>query len=250
MQLTIHFIYGLWDNDTPLPVNYLKNLKQWKTLNPNYITKIWNKSMILNLIKVCPKWGWLLNEKLSPIQYCDIARILIVLRHGGVYSDLDVFPVKSLDELMITEKLKNNKSIIGIEFPLKQYKIIKKDNLGKRYLSVIISDKRGPNLKYKSQPNLNLPKIRNNIPERLPRIANYFFGSPPGHKYLTLCLSLIAQRIKLPINIEYDIIYTTGPDIFSEAFNLTNTSSLFIISHNKFKSSLQHQCSSSWRWEK
>ena len=248
MSNKINFIYGLWDNKKEIPEKYTRNLSRWINLNPEYQIKIWNREMIETLILDCPKWGWLLKKNITPIQYCDIARILIILRHGGVYSDLDVLPNVSLKEM----NLKKGKCNIGTEFPYIRKKII--SNLGnsddKKIIKTVLIDKRSNRLKKKSQPfNKNLPKIRNNIPEKLPRISNYFFSSTPGHIYLHNCLRLISHRIDLQINKEYDIIFTTGPDIFTEVYWTTDKSKVNNIPYKKFKSYLNHQCSSSWRWE-
>ena len=127
----------------------------------------------------------------------------------------------SLDSLNIDQRIDNGKCIVGVEFPYKRREYIKKDINGKRYISVVLVDARNNNLKWKTVPGNHLPNIRNGIPERLPRICNYFFASNPNNDYLHRVLHIISKRLFLKINIDYDIIYTTGPDVFSFITHLT-----------------------------
>ncbi len=250
MTKTIHFIYGLWDK-SEMPITYKNNLSTWRSLNPDWTIKIWNRSMIQNLVEQLDggKWKHLFSLKLKPIQYCDISRILIIYSQGGVYSDLDVVPKLPLHKLNIMASIKSKHCIIGVEFPYERKRLIELDHINRTRVRVILTDTRPDKLKWKTVPGHHLPKIRNGIPERLPRICNYFFASPPGHMFLKNCLYQIRLRIKLPIHIEYDILYTTGPDIFSEALAMKSSRKIRLLSCKKLRSLISHQCSSSWRWQ-
>lgn len=252
MIRTIHFIYGLWDNKDEIPDNYRDNLSSWIRLNPTWKVKVWNKEMIKELINTIDdrKWNDIISNNITPIQYCDIARILVIYSEGGVYSDLDVVPKIPLDGLNILNDINNNKCVVGVEFPYQKIKQIVTDNTNRKRVRIILKDTRTNKLKWKTVPGHHLPKIRNRIAERLPRICNYFFASCPGHIYLKNCLDLISDRIHLPVNIEYDILYTTGPDIFSEALAMNGSKiSIRIVPCHMLRKFTKHQCSGTWRWQ-
>ena len=42
--------------------------------------------------------------KTSPIQRADLARVMIVLKHGGLYADLDCIPTQSIAEILQANK--------------------------------------------------------------------------------------------------------------------------------------------------
>ncbi|KID82036.1 Glycosyltransferase [Metarhizium guizhouense ARSEF 977] len=65
----------------------------------NYTLKLWTDNDILQLIKA--KYAWLLSTYegyAQDIQRADMARLVVVHAEGGIYADLDVYPV-SVDEL-------------------------------------------------------------------------------------------------------------------------------------------------------
>ena len=245
----IHFIYGLWDN-TEMPVVYQSNIELWRSLNPDYRIRIWNKAEVESLVAKCNRWKGIYYKALSSIQKSDIARLLIIWKFGGVYSDLDVCPKKSLSSLSITETLDKDKAVIGIEHLYSKEKRIEKLGDGRQKVQIILTDKRPLRSRQRSTPTGHLPFIRNGTIERLPRISNYWFAAPKYHPFIKHSLRLISDRIHLPIQIEYDILYTTGPDIVSEAFNMTPKSETHVIDFPEFTKYFHHYATGTWRWNK
>jgi hypothetical protein len=245
----IHFVYGLWSN-TEMPIIYQSNVELWKILNPDYVIRIWNREAVENLVEKCKKWQSLYQEAKTPIQRSDIARLIIVWRFGGIYSDLDVCPKESLHILGIIRSLKRGRAVVGIEHPYSKDKIIKAIGNSKQKVTIVLSDKRPLKSRQRSSPDGNLPPIRNGVMERLPRISNYWFAAPPRHPLIRNCLNLIVSRIHLSIQSEYDILYTTGPDVLSEAFNITPKSETRVIDYKMFTRTLKHFATGTWRWNK
>lgn len=261
---TIHFIYGLWDL-TPIPEYYLNNITEWKRLNPDWAVKIWDRSMLQQLWEQHMSIVWK-DAFLHPVQYADLGRCLIVWKEGGVYSDLDVYPKHSLDTLDLQQ---TQTCWLGIETPVKinHIKCELSDIDSTPYVKIVLQDQRGANINNRSQPGPHLPSIRNGVPERLPRLANYWFMSTARHPWLLEVIKLQLSRRHLPIHREYDIIYTTGPDIFSTTLTNWSTNNwngkilefsrkngqlpsatVKVLTHPMMKQYFQHQCSGSWRW--
>jgi mannosyltransferase OCH1-like enzyme len=66
--------------------------------NHGYEHSLWTESGIKALLKKYPSYYTdLYNSFPQYIMKCDLARLLILYEYGGLYCDLDLFPVKSLD---------------------------------------------------------------------------------------------------------------------------------------------------------
>ena len=99
-------IHYCWFGGNPLPESAKKCIDSWKKYCPNYEIREWNET----------------NYDLSSNHYMeeaysrkiwgfvpDYARLDIVYQHGGIYMDVDVEVVRSMDELL------NNAFYMGIE---------------------------------------------------------------------------------------------------------------------------------------
>lgn len=248
--MKLHFIYGLWSDSDEMPLVYQSNLELWRSLNPTHTIRVWNKTQIETLVNNSPNWKDLYYQTTKPIQRSDIARLLILWKKGGMYSDLDLLPKLSLDQLEVETHLASGKAIVGIEHPYRKQLVKLPLGDGRQKVQVILSDERPLGSRKRSAPGHHLPSIRQGIEERLPRISNYWLAAPPRHPFIKNCLSLISQRIHLPIKLEYDILYTTGPDILSEAFSLTSDSLLFVLDYLHFQRAFKHLATGTWRWNK
>lgn len=74
-----------------------------KTINycniHGYEHKLWTEEDIKSLLTKYPTYYTdLYNSFPQYIMKCDLARLLILYEHGGLYLDLDLYPVKSLDD--------------------------------------------------------------------------------------------------------------------------------------------------------
>lgn len=98
----IHQIF--WDfsgKNKPIKKMWKHVPNMWKQMHPNWNYTLWNDKMILQLIDTYfPTYKSLYNSyKKYPIIQCDIARLMILFIHGGMYIDMDVEPRKPFDDL-------------------------------------------------------------------------------------------------------------------------------------------------------
>jgi mannosyltransferase OCH1-like enzyme len=105
----IHQIFGLWD--TSIPKEIQKRIDTWKRLHPNYKYILWDKKKCRNFLK--KKYDWFLpiyDNYSYHVQRADSIRYFILYEYGGVYSDIDLEPVKSIDTILT--KYKHKQSIL------------------------------------------------------------------------------------------------------------------------------------------
>lgn len=173
--------------DKEYPNNVKTDLEQFKKYNPNFYTMLWHEIDVLRIMT---------NEEVDiytsyvhNIQKSDYARYIILKYFGGIYVDLDILSKKGF------------------------YKTYEENNhLEDLFFEEITTDD------YFCETTKKLP-IRNNIPECNLRISNYFMMSKPHSKNIQKILDLCKERKDLEIKEDYDILYTTGPDVVSEVFD-------------------------------
>jgi len=92
--MIVHQIFGLL-GDTELPK--LFKINQQKTIkfcnDNNYSYRLWDKISCTRLIKKYPEFIDLYNNVKYPIQQVDIIRFIILHYYGGLYLDMDCYPV-------------------------------------------------------------------------------------------------------------------------------------------------------------
>lgn len=147
------------------------------------------------------------------IQKSDYARYIVLKYYGGIYCDYDVKLFKSLNSL---------------------YEIYD-DNLFFEETT----------LNSESIEETKSYKIRNGIPEFPLRIANYIIISKPNSDSINGILQICKERHLLSVSVDYDVIYTTGPDVVSTYFNSYNLKNY--LSKELSDEYLQHICFGHWR---
>lgn len=105
----IHQIYNFWSKITTK--NIQKRMDTWKKLHPDYEYKLWNKKNSREFIK--DKFNWFLKMYDGypyQVQKTDALRYFILYYYGGIYSDIDLEPVKCITPLL--EKYKDKECIL------------------------------------------------------------------------------------------------------------------------------------------
>tara|TARA_R110000824_G_C15039484_1_gene660245 strand:- start:88 stop:798 length:711 start_codon:yes stop_codon:yes gene_type:complete len=123
----VHQIYGLYDDNKKMSELFKKSyleFKKWSKKN-NYKYKLWGKKECDSLIKEFPKYIEMYEKSRYPIMKCDIARLCILYKYGGLYSDLDCFPkikemkksnlVLTIDKTSSGTKRKNGNEVVTNE---------------------------------------------------------------------------------------------------------------------------------------
>ena len=99
------------------------------------------------------------------IQRCNVCRLMLLHRYGGVYSDLNVEPCRSLENLFA--RYPQASVILGVEVCLSP---MEARCIGREMA------------------------IRQGVPEVRRRIANFFMASVPGHPFWLAALELARSR--------------------------------------------------------
>jgi mannosyltransferase OCH1-like enzyme len=98
----LHFIYvseGLHlppNNKSDIPSKVRNNMDDWKMMHPQWQVRIWDNTMVRQEF---PELIPVLSKLDAMAWVADILRYHILLRHGGVYIDTDIVPLRSLEPL-------------------------------------------------------------------------------------------------------------------------------------------------------
>lgn len=105
----IHQVFGFWDNKIPKAIQ--KRMDTWKTTHPDFEYMLWDKKKSRQFLKDHFSWFLTIYDSYPyQIQRADAIRYFILYYYGGIYSDIDLEPVKSLVPLL--EKHKNKGCIL------------------------------------------------------------------------------------------------------------------------------------------
>jgi mannosyltransferase OCH1-like enzyme len=106
----IHFMW--LDKKNPyvrgFPDKYRDNINQWVQMNPDWKVVVWNYEDIENEF---PEYMDTFNKIPEWISKCDFARMLVLNKFGGVYTDLDFTPLKPFGDSIM------NRDIIVLKEP-------------------------------------------------------------------------------------------------------------------------------------
>ena len=95
----IHQIYNFWDNTTKQHVK--QRIENWKKSHPDYRYILWNKKKSRDFIKKHYNWFLPIWDKYKyTIQRVDVIRYFVLYHYGGIYSDIDLEPVKPICNLL------------------------------------------------------------------------------------------------------------------------------------------------------
>jgi inositol phosphorylceramide mannosyltransferase catalytic subunit len=83
-----------------MPEIFEKIYNKNQEINKGYEYKLWNDNVEEILEKEYPKLYEIYNKTILGVQKSDISRLVILHKYGGIYMDLDILLVKSLDNLL------------------------------------------------------------------------------------------------------------------------------------------------------
>ena len=85
-----------------IPEKWKLSEQEWKRLHPGWIHHVWTDEEIRNHVATRhPDLLELHDSYPYPIQRADMIRYLVLHDYGGVYSDLDLYPVKNIESYLI-----------------------------------------------------------------------------------------------------------------------------------------------------
>lgn len=93
-------IHQTWKT-TELPLRWQGFRKAWMKLHPTWKFRLWTDDENMRLVeKDYPEFLGLYKSYEYPILKADLVRMLYLHKYGGLYADLDLEPLKPLDELL------------------------------------------------------------------------------------------------------------------------------------------------------
>ena len=93
--------------DIHIPEDWKISQIMWKKMHPDYQYMLWTDLDIRNYIKInYPEFLELHDSYKYNIQRADMIRYFILYDFGGIYSDLDIYPVENI-ESHLTDDLSN-----------------------------------------------------------------------------------------------------------------------------------------------
>jgi mannosyltransferase OCH1-like enzyme len=217
----IHTVFGLWDA-RGMSWRHRWILGGWKRRHsaPDWQIVCWNKQTAEAFIRRESPEHWDLYQSLPrSIQRADLLRYLLLYRLGGFYVDLDVRCVIGIDRV---RRVHASTGVLTC-------------------VETTLTPQRARRIGHEEP-------IRNGRAEHTQRIANFFLGSVAGHPLLGAIIALLRQRSVLDIHTDYDVLYTTGPDVVTEVIQRAReTSDLVVIDESEASRLFQHLKFGSWR---
>ena len=97
-------IHQTWKTEK-VPKHWLPSLNNWTSLHPDWHHVLWTDADIEAYIRAMHPSDWSIFEGLEGIQRVDLFRYYVLRDFGGVYCDLDIMPVKAIDEAIASSPL-------------------------------------------------------------------------------------------------------------------------------------------------
>lgn len=178
---------------------FKNTLKKCKEINNNFDIKVWQEQEIDDIIKKYDFYEIYKNFT-YPIQRVDFAKYLILYEKGGIYTDLDLEPLKNCTPLLNNQIIfskspfepisnncigaeKNNPLFLNLMYySIKQYKEKILNKIYQTWKARFVIQTTGPSMmsrflkQYKNLPFLNIT----NVPEK-----NYIASNPYFKDYCT-----------------------------------------------------------------
>jgi mannosyltransferase OCH1-like enzyme len=217
-------IHRIWMQFKPnssrnIPNKYRNYLVPSRKNTKGYTDALWRNENAKQLVKTLfPNiYPYYLAYK-KPIQRADAFRYMMLYTFGGFYSDMDI-------------------SIYDLNGLLKRYP----DKKAFFFTELYLNDQQIEDSKH-------FP-IRNGVPEDRERISNYFLGCVKGHPIMLDILDELVKRSNLEVKDDYDVIYTTGPDLVTTVIqrNRDKYPDLLVVSKEEADKTIQHHVDGSWR---
>lgn len=220
--LPVHFLWGFFD-DGSLPGEYDEYLSCWFETNPDLDYVLHGPQAARDHIGVSfPAWLPRWHRYPKGIQRCDIYRYMLMKSVGGVYADLDAYPLTSLRQLM--------------------------DNHPRDNVFLVVEAVRASPWKRTRPARYAFDDASASLAPVC--IGNYFFISrAPGHPFWDDVLETAVRRASFDVEQQGDIIFTTGPEVLSETWAKCGHryDDVHIIQPVDVHRLIRHRCHGGWR---
>ena len=215
----IHQVFGLWDGDAPLTGFFARASSTWRARHPGFRYVLWRAPMVEALVEQAPEPVRRAYSAFKyDIQRADLARYLILQAHGGVYADLDVVCSSNIGPLLAVPD--GARAVLFVER-------VQSVEAARHWASV--------------------HPIRRGAPEVTTRMANYVMAAAPRAPVMDRVIALLLERANLTVKGTYDVLYTTGPDVVSEAVHASRGAGCAVVPAHVARLYFRHRCAGSWR---
>ena len=197
--------------------------------NGDFEPLVWKEEDVRRLIdEKYPQYADIYSGYRLNIQRADLARYIVLYEYGGMYADLDMSAVRPVRELL--EK-----------YPGKLFFA---------FVEIVLSAQRAREIGEREPIRKEgHSKGWNDIPEEPERIASYAFLSAPKHPVMLEILKEAERRAGLPVKRQYDVYYTTGPDLFTTVIHrcLRQGLDVTVIDKSQADGFMIHHGSATWK---
>lgn len=215
----LHQVYGLWDEPGPLPTNFAHWASGWRRLHPDWNYVLWSGDDVRRLVADEPSDVQRAFHALPRgAQRSDLARYLILQRHGGIYADLDVECIRNLEPVM----------------------------RGRPDASAVLfaEGSMGWAVAWKRPADA----AKSILPLHVPRIGNFAMASVPGSEVLAAIIELVVSRASSADATDADVLHMTGPEAVTEAVHRYRRKArdAFVLPVRRTARYMHHRCTNTW----
>ncbi len=96
-------MHQIWINESGMdfPEHWKISPQKWKEYHPDYIYILWEKdSSVAFVEKYFPQYLELYNSFEHVIQRCDLIRYMFLYKFGGIYCDMDNYPLENIEKYL------------------------------------------------------------------------------------------------------------------------------------------------------
>ena len=94
-------IHQVWIGPKPIPEYCLSYMQTWKDNHPGYEFKFWNNNNLPELPSKVKEQFDRYGEKEKWAFQCDVLRLYLINKFGGVYVDVDYESYRNIDDLLV-----------------------------------------------------------------------------------------------------------------------------------------------------
>ena len=87
-----------------VPVRYKEARATWQEVHPDWTLRVWDEADLMELARGS-RWEGAVSMCRRLIQRADVLRCVVLERFGGVYADMDMYALKSLNPLLSEERI-------------------------------------------------------------------------------------------------------------------------------------------------
>ena len=216
--ITLHQVWWTWRadgsfDDANRVVPFPRYTRLWRRLHPHWHYRLWRRVDAYDYVKTYfPEYLQIFLAYPRHIQRCDLFRLLVLLREGGVYADLDTYPLQSLTALQAQHP--QARAI----FP------------AGRVLTA--AERSGP---------------VHQVHQVHQMVDNCWMMVPPNHAIVHRLLAALRARAHLPVHGTWDVLHSTGPLLYAEVLAQHPMPDVLLLSEDASQQAVRHLYAQAWR---